>query len=183
MPKKSPRATRIDAVKRLAKKIKRSRNIPHHQALDFASNEYGLASFRHTANQLDRNSLTSDSPKPNLVHTLSLSASWYDKTRNESGVEALDISLRLNDDFSVHSRRSGRVFYFRPGESTVRQGSKPFSSRECAIRHLVTYASRMLHMYPDHVTNRQSLWVQIQLHHRSVISARYYVKAPPKRKI
>ena len=83
----------------------------------------------------------------------------------------------------THSRTSGRVFYFRPGERTVRQGSEPFSSRERAICHLVTYASCMLHTYPDHVTNRQSFWVQIQLHHRSVISARYYVEAPPKRKI
>lgn len=77
----------IDGIKRLAKTIKRERNIPHHQALDLAARAAGFENIRHAQDRLDHGPL----PAASRGHSVYLTCYWA--TRGARGREVLQLQL------------------------------------------------------------------------------------------
>ena len=87
MPSITAVPSTIDGIKRLAKTIKRERNVPHYDALDLASRAAGFENIRHAQRQL------SSEPRrtPSAGHTIFLTAYWA--KRHLVGRETLSVQL------------------------------------------------------------------------------------------
>lgn len=79
----------IDGIKRLAKSIKRERNLPHHQALDLAAREAGFQNIRHAQHQLQEGA----SPAMPLPASKAVFLSAYWVAGGASGRETLRVLL------------------------------------------------------------------------------------------
>lgn len=81
----------IAGIKRLAKQIRNSKNIPHHQALNEASKNAGFENYRHAQNHLlytNQNRASST-----RIYKLYLTVYWKNLESQQSGRETLKISL------------------------------------------------------------------------------------------
>lgn len=77
----------LGGIKRYAKQLKSSLNIPHHEALDRAAKAAGFANFAHANKQLrDTDSTSAD-------FTLFLTSFWYDRRTKKIGRELLEVNL------------------------------------------------------------------------------------------
>lgn len=83
------RPSTIGGIKRLAKQIKKSDGLPHHEALDIAAQKASFENFRHAQNQLENSTTQSH------AHRLFFSSYWYDRKKRRIGREVLEIQLSM----------------------------------------------------------------------------------------
>lgn len=100
----------VDGIKRLAKTIKRERNIPHHLALDLAARKAGYQNIRHAQDQLAR--------QTSALYTAYLTAYWA--LRGDAGRETLKIQLPkpMGDVVAHHQVNQAKNLRFFYLEST-----------------------------------------------------------------
>lgn len=77
----------LGGIKRYAKQLKSSLNIPHHEALDRAANAAGFANFAHANKQLRDTDSTAGE------FTLYLTSFWNDRRTKKVGRELLEVNL------------------------------------------------------------------------------------------
>lgn len=81
------RPSTIGGIKRLAKQIKKSTGMPHHEALDFAAQSASFENFAHARNQLGN----SHTRPP--TDQLFFSSYWYDRKKRKIGREVIEVKL------------------------------------------------------------------------------------------
>lgn len=93
-------------VKRLAKRLARENNLPHHQALAQAAGIAGFSNYAHAHRSLSSNALTDVSQKAILY----LTAYWRDPNAGTEGRETLEVRLprRIDDLLGKPQRYQGR---------------------------------------------------------------------------
>lgn len=79
----------IGGIKRLAKQLKKTNSVPHHEALDIAARTASFENFAHARNQLQRLNAT------NSRHQLFFVVYWYDRKIRKAGREVLEIELSI----------------------------------------------------------------------------------------
>lgn len=77
----------LGGIKRHAKQIKKSDGLPHHVALDIASQKASFSNYAHARHQLE-NQTTIPSG-----HQLFFSVFWYDRQNRKVGREVLEVAL------------------------------------------------------------------------------------------
>jgi hypothetical protein len=87
MLNENTRPSTIGGIKRLAKQIKKSSGIPHHEALDSAARTASFENFAHARNQLGR--LRAQGPTQQLFFT----SYWYDRNERRIGHEVVEIEI------------------------------------------------------------------------------------------
>jgi len=78
----------IDGIKRLANQIKKSKGLPHHEALNVAAKAASFENFAHARGQLKNHSKATV-----YGNQLFLSVYWYDRDSYSTGRETLEINL------------------------------------------------------------------------------------------
>tara|TARA_B100001059_G_scaffold166161_1_gene165771 strand:- start:1290 stop:1565 length:276 start_codon:yes stop_codon:yes gene_type:complete len=84
---KNTHPSTIGGIKRQAKQLKKSLEVPHYEALNLAAREVSFENFSH-ARKLLKNTNTKNSS-----HSLFFTVYWYDGKRLNSGREVLEIEL------------------------------------------------------------------------------------------
>lgn len=81
----------IGGIKRLARQLKKSNGVPHHEALDIAAQSALFENFAHARNQLQNSSVI------NSGNQLFFTVYWYDRKSDKykAGREVLEIELLM----------------------------------------------------------------------------------------
>ncbi|SDI50256.1 hypothetical protein SAMN04487926_11840 [Paraburkholderia steynii] len=128
----------LDGVKRLAKNIKRERNLPHHLALDIAAGEAGYQNIQHAQEQL----------RATIVHcfTVFLTAYWA-AGRAEAGRETISIQLPkpLGDIIARHQITAARNLGWFHLESADHLERRIDLNSQATAREVLLTAARTLH--------------------------------------
>jgi hypothetical protein len=128
----------LDGIKRLAKNIKRERNVPHHLALDIAAGEAGYQNIRHAQEQL----------QARIKHGFKvfLTAYWA-AGRAEAGRETLSIELPkpLGDIIPRHQITAARNLGWFHLESADHLERRIDLNSQATARDVLLTAARTLH--------------------------------------